>query len=1277
MFIVLVLIVPAVAALGSHPVNSSASHEARTAARVTSSPEALPQTPSVAPSVAYTLDLCTNILYSGNALPIDCSWAYPWGVAYDSGKGEAFVSNYRSLSVSVISDATNKVVDTIPVGTNPAGVAYDSGKGEVFVTNEGSNNVSVISDATNKVVDTIPVGSYPVGVAFDSGTGELFVTNSHSNNLSVISDATNKAVATIRVGTNPDGVAYDNGKGEVFVTNDGSRNVSVISDATNKVVATTPVGTNPVGVAYDSGKGEVFVTNDGSNNVSVISDATNKVVATIPVGTNPDGVAYDRGKGEVFVTNGDNVSVVSDTTNAVVATIPVGSYPDSVAYDSGKGEVFVTNYASDNVSVVSDATNKVVATIPVGTNPVSVGYDSGKGELFVANWGSNNVSVISDATNKVVATIPVGTNPVGVVYDSGKGELFVANWGSNNVNVISDTSNTVVAAIPVGTNPEDLVYDSGKGEVFVTNDGSTNVSVISDTSNTVVATIPVGPSPSGVAYDSGKGELFEANWGSANVSVISDATNKVVANIPVGTNPDGVAYDSGKGEIFVANEASTNVSVISDASNTVTSTVTVGGEPLFAVYDLATGYVYVSNFYQGTISIITTGPPSSTYPISFSESGLPSGTNWSVTLNSQMLYSTASTITFSEPNGTYSFSVGTVPGYTANVTSGSLTVNGNSVSRSIAFTPQTPLTSVSVSPSTDTLKVGTYANFTATPTCTGGPCSGVSYTWSLNNTALGNLNTTSGASVEFTATASGTENLSVTAMLNGKLAKNSSSITITTAPVPTLAYVSLTPLAATVNVSGSLSFAAAVGCSGGTCPSGSTYTWSLNNSLGKLNISSGPQVLFTANSTAGLVNLTVTAHLNGKTATNSSIITIRKSSPPPSTYAVTFSESGLPSGTSWSVSLNGTAKSSTTTTMIFQEANGSYVFTVGSVSGYTANPSSSSVKVNGAAASQSITFTPSTSATYAVTFSQSGLPSGTTWSVTLNGSMKSGTGSIVFTEPNGTYSFNVGVVSGYTASPISGSFTVSGVAVSKAITFTALPPGQYSLVFSETGLPSGTNWSVAVGTTTHTSTGSTISFTEANGTYSYTVGAVTGFTATPSSGSVTVNGAAKTVSIAFAKASTGTTYSVIFTETGLPTGTSWSVTLNGSTKSSTTSMIAFQETNGSYSFSIPQVRCFVGSCAGGTTFVASPSSGTVKVTGAAVSQSISFTSSTSNGKTNQTTGVLGLPGYDGYILVGVVVAAAAAGVVILLLRKRSPPRGYGVQDSKNIADGAAEQVAVE
>jgi YVTN family beta-propeller protein len=49
-------------------------------------------------------------------------------------------------------------VATIPVGTAPFGVAADALTGAVYVANTGSNTVSVISDQTNTVTDTVDAG---------------------------------------------------------------------------------------------------------------------------------------------------------------------------------------------------------------------------------------------------------------------------------------------------------------------------------------------------------------------------------------------------------------------------------------------------------------------------------------------------------------------------------------------------------------------------------------------------------------------------------------------------------------------------------------------------------------------------------------------------------------------------------------------------------------------------------------------------------------------------------------------------------------------------------------------------------------------------------------------------------------------------------------------------------------------------------------------------------------------------------------------------------------
>jgi hypothetical protein len=75
----------------------------------------------------------------------------------------------------------------------------------------------------------------------------------------------------------------------------------------------------------------------------------------------------------------------------------------------------------------------------------------------------------------------------------------------------------------------------------------------------------------------------------------------------------------------------------------------------------------------------------------------------------------------------------------------------------------------------------------------------------------------------------------------------------------------------------------------------------------------------------------------------------------------------------------------------------------------------------------------------------------------------------------------------------------------------------YSVSFTETGLPPGASWSVTLNGVTRTSTSSTITFSDPNGTYGYTVGAVSGCQRTPSSGSVSVNGTAIAVTVKFTR----------------------------------------------------------------------------------------------------------------------------------------------------------------
>lgn len=117
--------------------------------------------------------------------------------------------------------------------------------------------------------------------------------------------------------------------------------------------------------------------------------------------------------------------------------------------------------------------------------------------------------------------------------------------------------------------------------------------------------------------------------------------------------------------------------------------------------------------------------------------------------------------------------------------------------------------------------------------------------------------------------------------------------------------------------------------------------------------------------------------------------------------------------------------------------------------------------------SGNISVIPPGAVTYLVSFSESGLAQGTSWSMTLNGILDTSAGeSILFQEPNGLFGFLVGNVPGYSSSPTNGSVTVDGSPQYLMIVFTnstaPLRILTFSLLPSRLSLGSTSNVSVVV-----------------------------------------------------------------------------------------------------------------------------------------------------------------------------------------------------------------------
>jgi hypothetical protein len=178
---------------------------------------------------------------------------------------------------------------------------------------------------------------------------------------------------------------------------------------------------------------------------------------------------------------------------------------------------------------------------------------------------------------------------------------------------------------------------------------------------------------------------------------------------------------------------------------------------------------------------------------------------------------------------------------------------------------------------------------------------------------------------------------------------------------------------------------------------------------------------------------------------------------------------------------------------------------------------------------QSTTFTLEVAGGSTLTFTESGIPSGTSWNATLQnyGTESSTTNTIVFTKVAGgeVYSWSVssptkcGSGCQYSASPSSGTLNVFTTDSYVNVTYYPL------VVFSEFGLQLGDTWSVTFGNITQQSAMDSISFVEAiGGNYSWNaggnaVGCSRGceYAASPSSGTVRVPSRSMSVSVTLQK----------------------------------------------------------------------------------------------------------------------------------------------------------------
>ncbi len=1121
-----------------------------------------------------------------------------------SSNGFTFSSSGASNPVTAKGNAAGDTAQQTFTGTvtaltlspsqGPSGVTVT-----VRVTGFASTDTTItVAGPTSVTLCTITVspsgsGSGSCGFAASAANGFTFSSSGTSNTVTAAgSMASDSATATF-TGTMPTLVlSPSSGPSGVTVTVSGSGFASAdshitLSNPTNPSLAVCALSSGTIsgtcsfvansanGFSFSSGGSSVVVTATGNAAGDTQTATFTGTIASLTLSPSqgPSGVTVTV-TAAGFASTDTTIAVMIGSTTLCTITASGGGGKCTFVPTSSNGFTFSTGGTVNTVTATGPAAEDVQTATFTGTTP-AITVTPGRGPVgstvtvvgtgfpvntALASLLFDGVAISSCASGSTTADgagqfscqlrVPTGTSGTSVSATASTGQVASGTFTVTTPAIALSPeqgpagSEVTVAGTGFSTDAtlQSLVFDGvaitscASGSLATTAAGSFDCqfTVPAGTSGTsVVATDPGGATASGT---------FAVTIPSLSVDPTSGATGATVTASGSGfTVSSSIQFSiNNGGTISSATACTTSLTGAFDGC-----TFSVSG-PVHSYTITATDSSHSTATAAYSIVFL--------YGVTFTESGLPSGTTWTVTVAGNAENSSGSTITFQLQNGTYPYVISDVPGWhqTSLAYTGSVTVKGSSVNE-------------------PTLRFA-QVTYQVTFSETGIP---VGTTWWVNLTTGQSREGTGGSTIIFLEP-NGSYVYSVSASPDTNAAPGGT-FDVSGAALSILVPFSSTYYSVTFSETGlPTGVQWWVNLTGG--PSGSststTLTLSLVNGTWQYTVAAANPSYraasgsFTVNGAARSVPITFSAY-----------------------YSVTFTESGLPSGTSWQVTVEGvTQKATAGSSIVFFEPNGSYAYQIGDVSGWhqTAVPYSGTVTVRGSEVTYpTLVFA---QVRYSVTFFESGLPAGTLWFVNItNGPSLHGTNStLVFTEPNGTYGYQVSS-SGYAPTPGSGTFTVTGAPAVVGITFVLT---TYTVTFMESGLPGGTSWTVAVNGENRSSTSETIVFHEANGTYHFTVYS-SNAAYQAKGGSFTVQGNVVVVVVPFFLA----TYSVVFSESGLPLGTSWSVTFNGTTNRSAVATISFESVNGTFPFTIGGVPGYA----------ANPSSGTVNVRGGSVFVSIDFT----------------------------------------------------------------------
>jgi DNA-binding beta-propeller fold protein YncE len=230
------------------------------------------------------------------------------GVDVEGGRLFAAALGDSQNTVEVIDLKAGKRIFSIRGQSMPQGVFYSADFKRLFVANGKDGTYKAYGGDDLKLIESVPLGTNPNHVGYDPATKYLYVgfRDATSGVLAIVDTRTGKHIGNIRTDTQPGGIKIETSGPRIFVTLGGVPRVGVVDREKHEETAAWPLTGVPgvVALALDEAHHRLFGGSRNPPMLIVLDTESGKQITQLEGVEGIDDLWYDAERNRIYASGG-------------------------------------------------------------------------------------------------------------------------------------------------------------------------------------------------------------------------------------------------------------------------------------------------------------------------------------------------------------------------------------------------------------------------------------------------------------------------------------------------------------------------------------------------------------------------------------------------------------------------------------------------------------------------------------------------------------------------------------------------------------------------------------------------------------------------------------------------------------------------------------------------------------------------------------------------------------------------------------------------------------